>query len=150
MANPPAAPTESCSVKMSMNQITLPVKDLDRSIRFYQTLGHKLIVYAPDNRYARFECSGGDSTFSLHGVDTLPSGDGVWVYFEVDNVDQAFKEIMASLGPSEDFSLEPSGYPEDKSWKWREARIRDPDGNLIIIYQAGENRKNPPWRLKDA
>ena len=37
--------------------------------------------------------------------------------------------------------------PNDKPWLWKEARVKDPDGNQIILYHAGENRLNPPWRL---
>jgi hypothetical protein len=27
--------------------------------------------------------------------------------------------------------------------------LKDPAGNQIILYHGGENRKYPPWRLKD-
>ncbi|MEO1522796.1 MAG: hypothetical protein AAFU78_18740 [Cyanobacteria bacterium J06633_2] len=37
--------------------------------------------------------------------------------------------------------------PTDQPWLWREAHLRDPDGNRLILYHAGEYRKNPPWRL---
>jgi GNAT superfamily N-acetyltransferase len=32
---------------------------------------------------------------------------------------------------------------------WREANVRDPDGNTICLFQAGLNRRFPPWRLRD-
>ncbi len=38
--------------------------------------------------------------------------------------------------------------PEDQSWLWREAILTDPDGHKIKIYHAGENRIDPPWRVK--
>jgi hydroxymethylpyrimidine/phosphomethylpyrimidine kinase len=37
--------------------------------------------------------------------------------------------------------------PQDQPWLWREARLRDPAGNEIRLYHAGENRRFPPWRL---
>ena len=37
--------------------------------------------------------------------------------------------------------------PRDQPWLWREAYLRDPAGNLICLYHAGENRRNPPWRI---
>jgi len=37
--------------------------------------------------------------------------------------------------------------PNDKKWLWREARLRDTDNNQIILFFAGKNRKNPPWRI---
>jgi hypothetical protein len=30
---------------------------------------------------------------------------------------------------------------------WREAYLHDPDGNVVCLYHAGENRRNPPWRM---
>ena len=41
------------------------------------------------------------------------------------------------------FDLEPT----DQRWGWREAHLRDPDGNRLILFHAGEFRKNPPWRV---
>jgi hypothetical protein len=37
--------------------------------------------------------------------------------------------------------------PTDQRWLWREARLSDPAGNVICLYRAGENRRNPPWRI---
>jgi hydroxymethylpyrimidine/phosphomethylpyrimidine kinase len=37
--------------------------------------------------------------------------------------------------------------PVLESWGWREARLADPAGNAICLYQAGEQRRFPPWRL---
>lgn len=50
---------------MNLNQITIPSLDLEQSIPFYETLGLQLIVKALPH-YARFECSNGDATFSIH------------------------------------------------------------------------------------
>lgn len=129
---------------MNLNQVTVPVKDIHRSLEFYQKLGLRLIVHTNDY-YARFECPGGDppATFSIHEVEQLPTGDGTWVYLEVPTVDDVVKELAGK-------GLEIEEMPEDKKWLWREARLRDPDGNLIIIYHAGENRRHPPWRKTDA
>jgi len=39
--------------------------------------------------------------------------------------------------------------PEDiEPYLWREAVLRDPSGNRIKLYHAGENRLNPPWRVE--
>ena len=125
---------------MNLNQVTVPVLDVSRSIRFYRKMGLKLIVEAlPD--YARFELPEGDATFSLHRVDTLPEGAGIWVYFETRCLDDLVAELQ-----NEGIQFE--GLPEDKRWLWREARLRDPDGNRLILYYAGSNRKDPPWRIE--
>ncbi|HAA15059.1 MAG TPA: glyoxalase/bleomycin resistance/extradiol dioxygenase family protein [Cytophagales bacterium] len=124
---------------MNLNQITVPSRDLSVAIPFYQKLGFKLIVHAGAD-YARFIVPDGEATFSLHRVEELPSGDGVWVYFECDNLEE---EVARLEQEGVNFTLPPT----DQSWLWREARLQDPDGNKIILYHAGENRKNPPWRL---
>lgn len=123
---------------MNLNQITVPVSKIDRSIVFYGKLGLKVIVHSPE--YVRFECPDGDATFSLHQVDQLPIGDGIWVYFEVKDLDSYVDALIAK-------GITIDEMPNDKSWLWREARLRDPDRNQIILYYAGVNRKNPPWRV---
>lgn len=124
---------------MNLNQITIPSINVERATNFYKTLGLNLIVEALP-RYVRFECPDGSSTFSIHKVDELPKGNGITIYFEDDNLD-TLVESLKSKGII--FTSE----PEDKSWLWREAHLNDPDGNHIILYYAGKNRKNPPWRI---
>ena len=101
---------------MNLNQVTLPVLDVERSIIFYETLGFKLIVQnLPE--YARFQCEEGGSTFSLHKVDVLPTGEGIWIYFELENLDVCVKELKAKGIIFEEL-------PTDKPWLWREARLK--------------------------
>lgn len=38
--------------------------------------------------------------------------------------------------------------PVDQRWLWREARLKDVDGNQLILFYAGKNRLNPPWRIE--
>ncbi|MBP6302376.1 MAG: VOC family protein [Bacteroidia bacterium] len=126
---------------MNLNQITVPSIDLEKSIAFYQKLGLNLIVKSLPH-YARFQCPDGNSTFSLHLVDSLPVGQGVWVYFECEDLDSWVNTLM-NAGVAFD------ELPNDKPWLWREARLRDPDNNILIMYFAGNNRLNPPWKLKN-
>lgn len=126
---------------MNLNQITVPSLDLTKSIPFYQKLGLKMIVEALPH-YARFVAPEGNATFSLHQVETLPAGEGIYVYFECADLDGKVKELKAKgITFEED--------PKDQNWLWREARLKDPDGNQLILYFAGINRLNPPWRIKD-
>ncbi|MEM9930229.1 MAG: VOC family protein [Bacteroidota bacterium] len=124
---------------MNLNQVTLPSLDLTISIPFYEKLGLQLIVRALPH-YARFECPDGDSTFSLHLVDQLPKGTGVFIYFECEDLDKHCKRLQEQ---GVIFEL----LPTDQPWRWREARLFDPDHNHIILFKAGKDRKNPPWRL---
>lgn len=124
---------------MNLNQVTVPSADLEVSIPFYEQLGLIIIVRALPH-YARFQCPDGDATFSLQKVAEIPVDSGIHVYFECERLDEKVGELV-QMGMHFD------ELPADKPWLWREARLRDPDGNRIILYHAGNNRKNPPWRI---
>lgn len=124
---------------MNLNQITVPSLDLEKSIPFYQKLGLGLIVKALPH-YARFECPEGHSTFSIHHVEAIPKGEGIYVYFECSDLDAKVDQLKMN-------GIEFYEVPTDKPWLWREARLKDLDGNNLILFYGGVNRKNPPWRL---
>ena len=124
---------------MNLNQVTIPSLDVERSIKFYQLLGLKLIVHTHP-RYARFELPEGNSSFSIQQVDKLQSGNGIHVYFEVPDLIGAYNTLR-------DEGVVFESAPTEQKWLWHEARLIDPDGNVIILYHAGKNRLDPPWRL---
>jgi hydroxymethylpyrimidine/phosphomethylpyrimidine kinase len=122
---------------VSFNQVTVGARDYAASKAFYQTLGLRQIVDSPDNGYARFEADNG-ATFSIHAADTAPAG--ATVYFESPRLDAWVVELVAK-------GIIFDQMPKDEDWLWREARLRDPHGNIICLYHAGENRRYPPWRV---
>jgi catechol 2,3-dioxygenase-like lactoylglutathione lyase family enzyme len=124
---------------MNLNQVTLPARDLDRSVTFYRALGFTLIVHSPP-RYARFECPDGESTFSLHTVDHPVNTAGAVVYFECADLDAQVQRLLAA-------GFEFTQGPRDEPRLWREARLLDPTGNVLCLFWAGSHRKNPPWRV---
>ncbi|WP_436515234.1 VOC family protein [Ekhidna sp. To15] len=126
---------------MNLNQVTVPSRDVLKAIPFYEKLGFKLIVHTHD-KYARFECPEGDSTFSIHYTDDIATGNAPIIYFECDNLDEQV-EMLVNNG------VEFAEMPNDKEWLWREAHVFDPDWNHLILFKADENRKNPPWRKKN-
>ena len=125
---------------MNLNQVTVPGTDVRRSIDFYQRLGLVLIVEDLPS-YARFECPEGDATFSVHQTNQPPGSPGIVVYFECEDLD-------ATVARLKEGGLRFESDSQDQPWLWREAFLKDPDGNVICLFRAGENRKNPPWRLK--
>ncbi|VXB85435.1 VOC family protein [Maribacter litoralis] len=125
---------------MNLNQVTVPSRNVANAILFYEKLGLKLIVKSLPN-YARFECPDGNSTFSIHLTEKLPKGDGVYIYFECQDLD----EHVATL---KEKGIQFEKEPTDERWLWREARLKDLDGNQLILFYGGENRLNPPWRIK--
>ncbi len=124
---------------MNLNQITIAVTDLQRSILFYKTLKLQLIV--ENDEYARFICPDGDSTFSLHLDSNLRKPNGIIIYFECENLNTTVAGLKQQ-------GLQFTKELQDQRWLWREAYLQDPDGHSICLYYAGENRKNPPWRIR--
>jgi len=96
---------------MNLNQVTLPAKDLGESISFYLRLGFTQIVDSPD--YARFECPGGGSTFSLV-FEKEEFTNGAVIYFEHEALDEWVAELKAR-------GIRFSQEPEDQTYLWREA-----------------------------
>jgi catechol 2,3-dioxygenase-like lactoylglutathione lyase family enzyme len=124
---------------MNLNQITISVADVEKSIEFYENLGLRLIVKSLP-KYARFESMQGETTFSLH-QSLLTNNGGTWLYFEIENLDQKVAELLQKGFVFEEL-------PTDKEWLWREASMKDLDNNQLILFYAGVNRKNPPWRIQ--
>lgn len=124
---------------MDLNQVTIEVRNFQEGVEFYSKLGLKIIVSERD-AYARFELPSGSCTFSLH-VSELPVIGNTTLYFEVDDVDQKYSELLEK---GVCFDAE----PEDQIWKWREARFTDPTGNKFCLFHAGLDRRFPPWRLE--
>ena len=129
----------SQEMNMNLNQVTIYSTDVEKAVEFYKLLGLRLIVDSLP-RYVRFECVEGDSTLSLSKVDDLPTGQRMTIYFQNENLDKAVQELIEK-------GLEFTLLPTDQPWLWPEAHLNDYDGNTIILYSAGDNRKNPPWRI---
>ncbi|HET9354661.1 MAG TPA: bifunctional hydroxymethylpyrimidine kinase/phosphomethylpyrimidine kinase [Sphingomicrobium sp.] len=125
---------------LRLNQVTVTGRDYSKMVGFYKALGLKQIVDSKENLYARFEAGG--ATFSIQCDPEAESGENVAVYFECDDLDERV-ERLARLGIPFEHG------PRNQPWMWREARLRDPGGNTVFLYKAGEARRFPPWRLKD-
>jgi hydroxymethylpyrimidine/phosphomethylpyrimidine kinase len=125
---------------LRLNQITITGTDYERSTAFYRQLGLKQIVGSPDTGYARFEAGGG-VTFSVQIDPDEKIVPTTAIYLECDDLDERVEQL-ARAGVAFEHG------PRNQPWMWREARLRDPDGNIIFFYKAGEARRFPPWRIK--
>jgi hydroxymethylpyrimidine/phosphomethylpyrimidine kinase len=123
-----------------LNQVTVTGTHYRRSVDFYKQLGLKQIVDNPPD-YARFETAGG-ATFSVQIDPEEKIIATTAVYLECDDLDERVEQLARAGVPFEHG-------PRNQPWMWREARLRDPDGNIIFLYKAGEARRFPPWRMTD-
>ena len=118
-----------------LNQVTLPATDHAASFAFYTALGLVPIVDS-GGRYARFESAGG-ATLSIEAAAEIDGAPVVYL---------ACADLDAAVARAREAGAEVSP-PRDEPWGWREARLVDPAGNALCLYQAGEMRRFPPWRL---
>jgi len=77
---------------MNLNQVTIPITEISKSIKFYEDLGLELIVHTHD-KYARFVCPDGQSSLSLHVVDSLTAINRTILYFEIENLDEYVAQL---------------------------------------------------------
>jgi len=99
----------------------------------------KQIVDSPETGYARFETAGG-VTFSVQIDPEEKIIATSAIYLECDDLDERVEKLARS-------GIAFEHGPRNQPWMWREARLRDPDGNIIFFYKAGESRRFPPWRM---
>jgi len=125
-----------------LNQVTVTGTNYERSVDFYRRLGLSQIVDSPENGYARFETAGG-VTFSVQIDPDEKIIATTAIYLECDDLDERVEQLARS-------GIAFEHGPRNQPWMWREARLRDPDGNIIFFYKAGENRRFPPWRMQES
>ncbi|MGD9630443.1 MAG: VOC family protein [Pyrinomonadaceae bacterium] len=125
---------------MNLNQVTIYSKKTVETAEFFTKLGLVLIVDSLP-RYARLECPDGESTLSIQHDGSAVVSNNIVLYFECADLDGEV-ERLKSIGVMFDED------PADRDWLWRQAYLKDPNGNKICLFHAGENRKNPPWRVK--
>jgi hydroxymethylpyrimidine/phosphomethylpyrimidine kinase len=123
-----------------LNQVTMTGTNYERSVDFYRRLGLQQIVDSPETGYARFETAGG-VTLSVQIDPEEKILATTAIYLECDDLDERVEQLARS-------GIAFEHGPRNQPWMWREARLRDPDGNIIFFYKAGEARRFPPWRMK--
>lgn len=122
-----------CGPGPRLNQWAVDMMDRAETRAFYERLGLTTIVDSADADYLRFEAPGG-ATLSAYA-------DGAGVFFEHDDLDAAVARLVAA-------GVEFEEMPAVRPWGWRQAWLRDPAGNRVCLFQAGEMRRFPPWRVK--
>lgn len=125
---------------MNLNQVTILSQKPVETVEFFESLGLRRIVDSLP-RYARLECPDGESTLSVNISENIVTNESITLYFECDDLDAKVVELKR-LGLKFDED------PTDRPWLWRQAYLHDPNFNKICLFTAGENRKNPPWRVK--
>lgn len=129
---------------MRLFHVTLFVRDALRSRDFYRRLGFRLIVDSAP-RYCRLRAPFGDATLSLH-IHDGPIRPAAEIGLEFDSAAALDAEVARLQAAGFVFAHE----PVDQPWLWREARLVDPDGHVLLFMYAGDIRLDPPWRVRES
>ena len=119
------------------SRVLLRPVDFDRSYVFYAgTLG--LHLFREFAGGAVFFLGGGYLELSGRGAPPA-TDDKISLWIQVRDVDAEWDRLAAA-------GVDQVEAPADKSWGLREARLRDPDGVLIVLVEVPENhplRRDP-------
>lgn len=108
----------------ALSAITLSIRDMGASVRFYEALGFKIKHGGATEDFTSFAC--GSSFLNLMAQPHAPC-DG-WGRFivHVSDVDAVYRRAL-------DAGLTPSRVPSDAPWGERYFHISDPDGHELSI-----------------
>lgn len=105
-----------------INAITLVVIDMERSVRFYQTLGFETAYGGADAPFTSLKL--GANFVNLQHTGATPGTGWGRVIFHVESPDQIHATALAA-------GYEASTEPADASWGERYFHIFDPDGHEL-------------------
>jgi lactoylglutathione lyase len=117
--------------------VNLYTRDIEAGLRFYRDLLGFVETFRaePEGRLQHVELQLNGFTVGLgtveaarevHGVDAAPGSPAMVLVVWTDNVDDAYRKLVAAGVPS----VQP---PHDTGNNNRNALLRDPDGNLVEI-----------------
>jgi len=117
--------------------VGIPVTDMTRARGFYEgVLGLSVGEVMMGGQWVEYDLGNNTLAIANVGPQWAPSEQGTGAALEVDDFDQAVKELKDQQVP---FASEPFESP-----CCRMAIIRDPDGNNIVIHKLKrENEKQP-------
>ncbi len=126
------APTVSAMPVEMISAVTLAVRDMARSVEFYQDqVGLEFLYGGRESSFTSFRVGGGYLNLTLSGTP----GPLWWgrLILHVDDVDAHYNRLTG-------FGLEPSTQPADAPWGERYFHINDPDGHELSFARPLSQR----------
>lgn len=115
----------------SISAVTLAVRDMARSVAFYQKLGLELAYGGPDAAFTSFRC--GTAFINLaHDAGYERRWWGRTI-LRVQDVDAWYEHCLKQ-------GLSPTSPPKDAPWGERYFHLSDPDGHELSFAELLEHR----------
>jgi catechol 2,3-dioxygenase-like lactoylglutathione lyase family enzyme len=120
----------------SVSGVTCFVKNLNKTIAFYEKLGFErkkeevghATLYSNWFWIEFLPIAKNEREAYTKGADLTNKGAGTFLYLSVDDVDGFHKELNSK-------GIKPTTKPQDQPWGNREFILRDPDGYNLVIFK---------------
>jgi catechol 2,3-dioxygenase-like lactoylglutathione lyase family enzyme len=135
------------TIDMGLEVVTLPVSDVDRAKRFYQSLGWRLdadLVISDDRRTVQFTPP--HSQCSIHfgdGLTAAEPGSVDRLILAVKDIDSARDDLISRGVEVSEVSGPPD--PENERSYFTTASFSDPDGNGWLLQEITTRLPGREW-----
>jgi catechol 2,3-dioxygenase-like lactoylglutathione lyase family enzyme len=147
---PTSASQSALGVDMKLEVVTLPVADVDRAKRFYESLGWRLdidLVVSDDLRTVQFTPP--HSQCSIHfgkGITAAEPGSVDRLILAVNDIEAARDDLISrGVDVSEVEERRPPGFDADARSYFEYASFRDPDGNGWLLQEITTRLPGREW-----
>ena len=142
--------TEPSTIDMALEVVQLPVSDIDRAKRFYQSLGWRFdidLVVSDDIRTVQFTPphSGCSIQFGKGGTAAQP-GSAAGMILVVEDIESARADLVRrGVDVSEVQVARPPGFDENARSYFARATFSDPDGNRWQLQEITTRLPGRTW-----
>jgi catechol 2,3-dioxygenase-like lactoylglutathione lyase family enzyme len=142
------------TIDMKLEVVTLPVSDVDRAKRFYESLGWRLDAdFAFSDEVRGVQLTPPRSECSIHfgtGITTAEPGSVQRLLLAVEDIDAAREDLIGrGVEVSEVFHREdgefPPGPDPERGTYMTYASFSDPDGNGWLLQEVKERPPGREW-----
>jgi len=139
------------TIDMKLEVVTIPVSDVDRAKRFYQSLGWRMdIDLVVSDEFRQVQMTPPRSQCSIHfgkGITKMQPGSLDNLYLAVDDIDAARKDLVSrGIAVSEvEERPKPPGLDVPGRSYFAYASFSDPDGNAWLLQEITTRLPGREW-----
>jgi catechol 2,3-dioxygenase-like lactoylglutathione lyase family enzyme len=141
---------EVSTIDMGLEVVTIPVSDVDRALRFYQSLGWRLDIDINLGDFRQVQMTPPRSQASIHfgkGITTMEPGSLEKLYLAVKDVDAARADLVSrgiDVSEVEEPPKPPAFDLPGRSY-FAYASFSDPDGNSWLLQEVTTRIPGRGW-----